>query len=119
MFIIQLIFYLFSNVVALMAAAHFINGFTIEPGLNNLLLAAVVLTFINAIIRPIIKLIFTPIIFLTFGLGVLVVNTLMLYLLDKLLPSITITGILPLFYATLIISVVNLVVNFSAKRIAG
>ena len=119
MFIIQLIFYLFSNVVALMAASHFIDNFVIEPGLNNLLLAAVILTFINALIKPIIKLIFTPIILLTFGLGVLIVNTLMLYLLDKLLPSITITGILPLFYATLIISAVNLVVNFIAKRLKG
>ncbi|MFH1346829.1 MAG: phage holin family protein [Spirochaetota bacterium] len=118
MFIIQLIFYLFSNVVALLAATYFIEGFVIESGFNNLLLAAVVLTFINALIRPIIKLILTPIIFLTFGLGVIIVNTLMLYLLDKLLPSITITGILPLFYATLIISVVNLIVNFSAKKIA-
>ncbi len=119
MFIIQLIFYLFSNVVALLVATHFVSGFVVEAGLNNLLLAAVVLTFINALIRPIIKLIFTPIIFLTFGLGVIIVNTLMLYLLDKLLPSITITGMLSLFYATLIISAVNLVVNFSAKRIAG
>jgi len=119
MLIIQLIFYLFSNVIALLIAAHFVDGFTIETGFNNLLLAAIVLTFINVLIKPIIKLIFTPIIFLTFGLGVIIVNTLMLYLLDKLLPSITITGILPLFYATLIISAVNLVVNFSAKRIAG
>lgn len=119
MFIIHLIFYLFSNVIALLVAMRFVEGFVVDPGFNNLLLAALVLTFINAIIRPIIKLIFTPIIFLTFGLGVLIVNTLMLYLLDKLLPSITITGILPLFYATLIISAVNLVVNFSAKRIAG
>jgi len=118
MFIIQLIFYLFSNVIALLVATHFVEGFVIETGFNNLLLAAIVLTFINALIRPVIKLILTPIIFLTFGLGVIIVNTLMLYLLDKLLPSITITGILPLFYATLIISVVNLVVNFSAKRIA-
>ena len=119
MFIVQLIFYLFSNVIALLVTTHFVSGFVVEAGFNNLLLAAVVLTFINAIIRPIIKLIFTPIIFLTFGLGVILVNTLMLYLLDKLLPSITITGMLPLLYATLIISAVNLVVNFSAKRIAG
>ncbi|NCN94980.1 phage holin family protein [Candidatus Wolfebacteria bacterium] len=118
MFIIQLIFYLFSNVIALLAATHFVSGFVIEAGFNNLFLAAIVLTFINALIRPVIKLIFTPIIFLTFGLGVIIVNTLMLYLLDKFLPSITITGILPLFYATLIISVVNLMVNFLAKRIA-
>lgn len=119
MFIIQLVFYLFSNIIALLVAVYFVEGFVVEPGLNNLLLAAVVLTFINALIRPIIKLILTPIIFFTFGLGVIIVNTLMLYLLDKLLTNITITGVLPLLYATLIISVINLVVNFSAKKITN
>ncbi len=119
MFIVQLIFYFLSNILALLVATYFIEGFILEPGLNSLVLTAVALTLINTLIRPIIKLILTPIILFTFGLGVIIVNTLMLYLLDKLLPNITITGVLPLFYATLIISVVNLVVNFSARKITS
>jgi len=117
--IFHLIFYLFSNLVALFVASHYVEGFIISPGFENLLLAAVVLTAINALVRPIIKFILSPIIFITLGFGVIIVNALMLYLLDKLLPSITIIGLMPLLYATLIISAVNLVVNFSAKSIGG
>jgi len=115
-FLIHLIFSLFSNFVALLAAVYFIPGFDIIPGFTNFLLAALVLTLINAFIRPILKLLFTPIIFLTFGLGTLIINALLLLLLDKLLTNITITGILSLIYATLIITAVNLVISFTAKR---
>jgi len=45
------------------------------------------------------------------------INAFMLYLLDKFLTNITITGMIPLVYATLIISLVNIVINFSAKRL--
>jgi putative membrane protein len=115
-FVAKLIFYFFSNIIALIAAAYFIKGFEISPGLNSFLLAAAVLTLINTFFRPILKLILAPVIVLTLGLGIFLVNALMLYFLDKLLIDITITGIVPLIYATLIISLVNLVIHFSAKR---
>lgn len=116
-FLARLIFYFFSNLIALMAAVYFIKGFEVSPGLSNFLLVAGVLTLINVFFRPILKLILTPVIVLTFGLGIFLVNALMLYLLDKVLINITITGTVPLIYATLIISLVNLIINFSAKNI--
>lgn len=116
-FLARLIFYFFSNLIALFAVVYFIKGFEVSPGFNNFLLVAAVLTLINVFFRPILKLILTPVIVLTFGLGIFLVNALMLYLLDKLLINITITGIVPLIYATLIISLVNLIINFSAKKI--
>ena len=116
-FLVHLIFSLFSNFVAFLEAVYFIPGFQISAGYVNFLLAAGVLTLINAFIRPILKLLFTPIIFLTFGLGTLIINALMLYLLDKFLTNITITGTLSLIYATLIITAVNLVISFTGKRI--
>lgn len=115
-FLLRLLFSLFSNFVALWVAVYFVSGFQIAGDYKSFLLAAAVLTLINAFIRPILKILFTPIIFLTFGLAALVVNAIVLYLLDKLLPNITITDILSLVYATLIITAVNLVINFAAKR---
>jgi putative membrane protein len=116
-FLSRLIFYFFSNLIALFTAAYFVKGFEINPGFNNFLLVAAVLTLINLIFRPILKLIFTPVIILTFGLGTFLVNALVLYFLDKLLININITGTISLIYATLIISLVNFIVSFSAKRI--
>ncbi len=115
-FLAHLIFSLFSNLIALLATIYFIKGFEIAPGFASFFMVVAVLTLINAFVRPILKLLFTPIIFLTFGLGALIINALILYLLDKVLINITITGTLSLIYAILIITAVNLVINFTAKR---
>ena len=59
----------------------------------------------------------TPIIILTFGLGIIAVNALIIYLLDILMVNITITGLVPLVYGTLVISLINMAINFSAKKV--
>ena len=103
--------------MALLAASYFIKGFEIVPGFTNFFLVAGVFTFLNIFIRPILKLILSPVIVLTLGLAIFLINALMLYLLDKLLINITIAGTVSLVYATLIIGLVNIVINFSAKRV--
>ncbi|MEE8131605.1 MAG: phage holin family protein [Candidatus Paceibacterota bacterium] len=113
----KLVFFLFSNLVALLAAAYFVEGFEISPGFINYLTVAAILTLINVFIRPFIKLVLTPIIILTLGLGIILVNALTLYILDIFSNEITIIGLAALVYATLIVSAVNILINFSAKRI--
>ncbi|KKU35544.1 MAG: putative membrane protein, partial [Candidatus Wolfebacteria bacterium GW2011_GWC2_46_275] len=123
-FLSRFLFSIFSNLLAFLIAIKFVEGFTIADGSTTLfgisvpVLVAVVALFtvINLFIRPIIKLILSPIIILTFGLGILVVNALMLYLLDYFSKNVTIQGLEPLAYATLIISVVNLIIGVSARK---
>lgn len=111
----RLIFSFFSNLVALLFAGAFIPGFEISANLINLLIAAAIFTLINLYIRPLVKLILSPIIILTLGLFILVINAGMLYLLDILSVNVTITGIEPLIYGTLLITAVNILLHFSAK----
>ncbi|MFA4827471.1 MAG: phage holin family protein [Candidatus Shapirobacteria bacterium] len=113
----KFIFSFFSNVLALLAAKYFIAGFHISATLYGFLSATLIFTLINLFIRPVLKLILTPIIFITLGLGIILVNAITLYILDYFSPDITITGLTPIIYATVIISVINLVVHFSAKRL--
>lgn len=108
----------FSNAIAILAAAYFIAGFNFTGNFIELSLAAVILTFINVFLRPIIKLIFGPLIVITFGFFILIINALIIYALDFLNESITINGLLPLIFATLIIGIVNILVNFSAKSVS-
>ena len=104
------------NVVALFAAAYFVTGFSMTPGWEAYAKVALILTIINIFIRPLLKVILSPIIFITFGLGVLVVNALILYVVDAFSVDLTITGLYPLVYATLIISVVNAVLSIISKK---
>ncbi len=113
----RLIFSLLSNLTALLVADYFVEGFEIAAGFKQFLIVGAVFTLINFFVKPILKLIFSPIIFITFGLGIIFVNAVVLYLLDFFSDYIKITGILPLLYATLIVGVVNLIIGFFAKRI--
>lgn len=111
----KLIFYLAFNVLALWLAAYFVKGFYLNTYWKNLLIAGLIFTALNLFLRPILKIILSPLIFITLGLGIIVVNAIVLYILDYLSSNITIAGLLPLFYATLIISLVNLFTHFLAK----
>jgi putative membrane protein len=126
-FISRFLFSIFSNLLAFFIAIRFIKGFVVsgdsttifDVSVPVLLVVVALFTVINLFIRPIIKLILGPIIIITFGLGILVVNALMLYLLDSFSKNVTIQGLEPLVYATLIISAVNLVVGISARKTYG
>lgn len=111
----RLIFHVFTNAIALLAAAYFVAGFTVSGDVAALAIAAVILTAINTFIRTVLKLLLGPLVILTFGLFTIVINALSLYLLDLWSPAITIQGYLPLLLGTLIVSAVNALIGLSAK----
>ena len=76
------------------------------------------LAVLNFLLKPMLTLVLGPIIILTLGLGVLIVNALILYLLpivtdhiDFLHGSIIIQNIPALFFATLIVSILNFIIH--------
>ncbi len=114
-FFSRLIFSFFSNIVVLWAVSYFIKDFEITKDFKSFILVAAIFTVLNIFLRPVLKLILSPVIILTLGLGIILVNALILYILDFLLVDITINGLLALLYATLIISIFNVLIHFSAK----
>ena len=113
--IISFIFQIFSNAIAILAANHFISGFHFTGEFPKLIITATILTSINTFIRPVLKLILSPFIILTFGLFLIIINAISLYLLDFWSKEITIEGFTNLLLATLIISFVNFLVHLGAK----
>lgn len=114
-FIRNIIFQIVSNVIAILIAARFIDGFAFSGDFIALITTAAILTAINSILRPVLKLLFGPLIVLTFGLFALLINAATLYLLDILSEPLIIQGYLPLLIATFLFGVVNAVISFSAK----
>lgn len=117
----RFIFRIFTNAVAIFIAAKFITGFFWNGDLVGLAVAAFVLSGINTFIRPILKMMLGPLLVLTFGLFIVVINAISLFLVPYLLQilgfgsPIAFDGYLPLILATLIISAVNLIVGFAAR----
>ena len=78
--------------LGLWLASNIIPGFSISNPLT-LLVAALLLGFVNAIVRPIAIILTLPITILTLGLFLLVVNAAMLGLVALLLPGFAISGL--------------------------
>jgi len=111
----KLIFSVFSNSIALYAAAYFITGFNFLGGFIELIIAGAILSVINIFIRPVLKLILGPLIILTLGLFIIVVNAATLFILDIFSQPLTIQGYIPLLYASLLVGLVNFIISTSGK----
>ncbi len=104
------------NALAFFALGSYVTGFYVATDIKDLLLLSAIFTVLYFILRPIVKLFLGPLIVLTLGLGLLVVNALMLILVDFLSPALTIGGVEPLIIATLAISVLNFLLHISEKN---
>lgn len=80
-------------------------------GAGAALLAALVLGVVNAIVRPLMILLTLPLTIITLGLFLLVVNALMLMLVAAVVPGFRVRGFAPAFWASLLLSVFNLLVD--------
>ncbi len=106
----RIIAQLAANGIGLYLAHQYIEGFKIIPlNLKEFLLATLVLTFINFFVRPILKVVLSPIILITLGVALIAINGLTLYILTILVPAVTISGIQPLVYAALLTTAVNII----------
>lgn len=86
-----------------------IFGFQFTAEWQILLLIGIFLGLINFLIKPILNLITWPLKLLTFGLFGLLVNMALVEFVDVLFPELVIKGIIPLFWTTVIIWGVNLI----------
>ena len=96
-----------ANAIALYLATLLVDGVTIPLELQSFAVVVAVLTLIHLFIRPLIRIALTPLIILTLGLAGILVNALTLYLLDFILPTVSIAGLLPLFLTTIIVSITS------------
>lgn len=115
-FLAKIILVVAANAAAIWAATQYIEGVRFDGSLRELAAAAAILTALNFVVKPILKLILGPIIVLTLGLGLILVNALVIYALDLLSRNLTVEGIPALFYATILISAVNFIVHLATKK---
>jgi len=97
--------------VALWAADALLAGFMVSGGLQGYLLAGLLLASLNTFIRPILKLLSLPLILLTLGLFTVVINAVILWMVADLSGVIFISGPGTLLWATLIVSLVYIILD--------
>ena len=101
------------NVIALWVAIRIVPGLEYQGGTGTLFLIALIFGVVNAFVRPFILLLTCPLILLTLGVFILIVNTIMLSLTvwlsgpQVLDLGLTSTGFWATFFGALIVSLVS------------
>jgi putative membrane protein len=98
------------NIVALIVVDWLFDSVEIGRW-GPLLLGAAVLGLANAFVKPVLAILTLPLIVLTLGLGYFALNVLMLALAEWIAPDFSIDGFWTYVGATIIVSVVNWVLN--------
>lgn len=91
----------------LLLMAHFVRGVQVE-GWGAALIGAIVLGLVNAIVRPLMVILTLPFTIFSFGLFLLVINALMLWLMAALVPGIRIQGFISALVGSLVLTLLNL-----------
>lgn len=104
-----------ANALGIYLAAYFVVNFNFPFNWKSLLLAGFILTIFNVFLKPVIKLLSTPLVLLTLGAFTLVINMLLLWLLAQFMPGLKITGFWAYLWGTLIITVTNWLTELAIK----
>jgi putative membrane protein len=98
--------------LALLAATQVVPGVEYHGPWWGLLLVAAVFGLVNALVRPVVVLLTCPLVLLTLGLGLLLINGAMLGLTAWLAGDwLTVEGCVPAVLGALLISVVSFLFN--------
>lgn len=79
------------NAIALWIAMSIVSTLDIKNGADGFIIATVALSLLNMIAKPILKIILLPLNFITFGLFSWATNVVVLYLLIRFVPFITLS----------------------------
>jgi putative membrane protein len=104
--------------VAVMAASSIIQGIRYDNA-ASLIGAALLLGILNAFLRPVLLILSVPLILLTLGLFILVVNALMLYLVPGIVTGFHVESFGSAFWGSIIISIVSWILSAFFKGSDG
>jgi putative membrane protein len=100
------------NAAALWVAASLVDGVTLTETWWMILVVAVIFGAVNAVLKPIAKILSLPLIIVTLGLFTIIINTLLLYLVDFLVgDALEVSGFVNAIIASIIISLVSFVLS--------
>lgn len=102
------------NAAALFAVVRFVPGISVA-GFGNLVIASLVLGFLNAVLRPIISLFSLPITILTLGLFTFVVNGAVFALGAWVVPGFSVAGFGSAILGAFAFSVISFVLNMLVR----
>ena len=96
-------------------AAKLVPGIRCDDGMTLVVVVAL-LSFFNAILKPLLLVFTLPFIVMTMGLGVIVINALLFLFVGRLVDGFHVSGFGAAFWGSIIVSVTNIVVSALIKK---
>ena len=96
--------------VAVLLAAQIVPGIRVDS-VSAAVAAVIVFSLLNAVVRPVLYLLSLPLIVVTLGLFIIVINALLLQLVAWLVKGFVVEGFWPSVWGALLISVVSTILN--------
>lgn len=113
----QLLFRWLVLALGVVIAAHVVHGIHYD-GLGALFWTVVLLSFFNAVLRPLLILFTLPFILVTMGLGVVVINAFLFLFVGRVVDGFTVAGFWPALGGSLVLSITNFLVSAFARASA-
>jgi len=98
------------NAIALIALPYVVSSITVDSFLTALLVA-IVLGFVNAIIRPILVILTLPVTILTLGLFIFVINGLLFWAVGSFWPGFHVNGFWAGFFGAIVYSIISWILS--------
>ncbi len=98
------------NALALYIVASILPGIHLAD-FGSALVAAIIIGFVNALVKPILLLLTLPISILTLGLFALVINAAMLLLASAISPGFKVDGFLTALVGSILLSIVTTILH--------
>lgn len=112
-----------ANALALFLVSKVVGGFEIGGGFETYLIIGVVLSLLNLVIKPVLKVLTFPILFLSGGLFLIVINAVILFLCQYFIHVIDLTGVtmqvngsLTYLWAAAILGIANWLISWFLKE---
>ena len=105
----------FVTVVGVLVASAIVPGITYD-GLPDLMVAGLLLGFLNAVVKPILMILSLPFLILTLGLFTLVINAILLYWVGRLMPGFRVDSFWSAFLGGLVVSIASMFLNAMIGR---
>ena len=106
---------LLGNSIALYLANLTIGGFVFNGSLKEYLIAGILLTTLHYIVRPILRTVLSPLVWITLGLFTLVINGAILWVVAYFLDFMMFENFFALLWVTIIVSLVGMVSKIISK----
>lgn len=103
----RLVYSWLCNIVALWAAEELISGIHFTGNFGTIVLAALVFAAVNLLVKPIVTLLALPLVIVTLGIVLFLINILMLYITDWIVSGFKIDDFWAAVWATIVIGLVN------------